>query len=167
MTMSGARVKVGAVQAAWDQASVLRSGDDQRAWPELTERIAAATAIYGAGELLRGTVLLISGALGQMGASSTGGERFAERFTGTLMDKVGQWAEFVEPADLPMVRQVVRVVFEGRDPVAWRDQAGPVPDSEPRAMTCALALIADFVDQIRGPGACEHGLLTALSGALD
>jgi hypothetical protein len=66
-----------------------------------------------------------------------------------------------------MVRQVVRVAFEDRDPVAWRDQAGPVPDSEPRAMTCALAPIADFVDRIDGPGACEHGLLIGLGSALD
>ncbi|MFE1884150.1 hypothetical protein [Streptomyces diastatochromogenes] len=40
----------------------------------------------------------------------------------------------------------------GRDPVAWREQAGPVPDSEPRAMTCALAR-SDFVDMVAGPGA--------------
>ncbi|MEU6175818.1 hypothetical protein ABZ832_28405 [Streptantibioticus parmotrematis] len=56
--------------------------------------------------------------------------------------------------------------FEGRDPVTWRDEAGPVPDSEARAMTCALVLIADFVDTVDGPGACERRLLAALGGAL-
>lgn len=169
MTMSGAQVKVGAVQAAWDQASVLRSGDDQSTWPALSERIAVATAAYGVGELLRGTVFLIGGAIEQIGAGRPGGEQLVERFTETLMDKVGQWAEteVVEEADLPVVRQVVGVAFEGRDPVAWRDQAGPVPDSEPRAMTCALALIADFVDRVDGPGACERVLLTRLGSALD
>ncbi len=65
---------------------------------------------------------------------------------------MGQWSGSVEPSDLPMVRQVVGVVFEGGDPVAWRDQAGPVLGSEPRAMACALALIADFVDRVDGPG---------------
>ncbi|MEU2873765.1 hypothetical protein ABZ769_31950 [Streptomyces olivoreticuli] len=166
MAISSARVKAGAVQAAWDQVCVLRSGDDQRAWPELTERIAAATTLYGTDELLRGTVLLVGGALEQLSADGPGGRQFAEEFTETLMDKVGQWAEFVAPADLPMVRQVVTAVFDGRDPVAWRDQAGPVPGSEPRAMTCALALIADFVDRVDGPGACARGLLAALGGAL-
>lgn len=34
-------------------------------------------------------------------------------------------------------------------------------------MTCALTLIADFVDQVDGPGAGEHGLLTPLGGTLD
>ncbi|MCQ8835814.1 hypothetical protein [Streptomyces malaysiensis] len=167
MAMRGAQVKVGAVQAAWDQACVLRSGDDLEALPELAERIATATAAYGAGELLRGTVFLISGALEQIGAGHPGGEQFAAKFTKTLMNKILHWAEVVEPTDLPMVRQVVTVAFEGRDPVAWRDQAGPVPDSEPRAMTCALALIADFVDRVDGPGACEHALLTSLGSALD
>lgn len=167
MTMNGAQVKVGAVQAAWDQASILRSADDQSAWPALSERIAAATAIYGTGELLRGTVFLIGGALVQIGAGRPDGQRIAERFTKTLMGKVVRWAEVVELSDLPMVRQVVMVVFEGRDPVAWRDQAGPVPESEPRAMTCALALIADFVDQVDGPGACERRLLAGLGNALD
>ncbi|WP_269859677.1 hypothetical protein [Streptomyces sp. RPT161] len=156
------------MEAAWDQATILRSADDHRAWPVLAERIAAAPAIYGTGEL-RGTVALICGAMDQIGAGRLGGEDLGDRLTATLMDKVGQWAEteMVERSDLPMVRQVVRVVFEGRDPVAWRDQAGPVPDSEPRVMTCALELIADFVDRVDGPGACEHGLLTALGDALD
>lgn len=37
--------------------------------------------------------------------AALGGENVAERFTATLMDKVGHWAEFVEPSDLPpMVR---------------------------------------------------------------
>ncbi|WP_158795169.1 hypothetical protein [Streptomyces sp. NRRL S-337] len=149
--------------------SILRSADDQSEWPALSERIEAATAIYGVGELLRGTVFLIGGALVQVGAGTTGGERIAEKFTKTLMDKVVQLAEseFVEDTDLPMVRQVVTVALQGRDPVAWRDQAGPVPDSEPRAMGCALALIADFVDLVDGPGACERVLLTGLGNALD
>ncbi|MEU0924629.1 hypothetical protein [Streptomyces malaysiensis] len=167
MAMRGAQVKVGAVQAAWDQVCALRSEDDLAALPELAERISTATAIYGGHELLRGTVFLIGGALEQIGAGRPGGEQIAEKFTKTLLNKVAQWAEVVEPADLPMVRQVVTVAFEGRDPVAWRDQAGLVPDSEPRAMTCALALIADFVDRIDGPGACERVLLTALGSALD
>ncbi|GAU71560.1 hypothetical protein SSP35_49_00050 [Streptomyces sp. NBRC 110611] len=51
--------------------------------------------------------------------------------------------------------------FEGRDPVARRDQAGPVPDSEPRAMTRALAYVTDFVDRADGPGTCARRLLTA------
>ncbi|MGW7517849.1 hypothetical protein ACWGJ2_19900 [Streptomyces sp. NPDC054796] len=128
---------------AWDQVIILRSADDQRAWPALSERIAAATALYGAGELLRGTVFLIAGALDQIGAGRPGGEQIAERLTTILMDKVGQWEGGVEPSDLPMVRQVVKIAFEGRDPVAWRDEAGPVPDSESRAMTVALVQIAD------------------------
>ncbi|MEU9118200.1 hypothetical protein AB0D04_42450 [Streptomyces sp. NPDC048483] len=113
-------------------------------------------------------MFLIGGAVAQLSVGHPGREQFAERFISTLMDKVvGQRSDYVEPADLPMVRQVVTAAFEGRDPVAWRDQAGPVPDSERIAMACALALIADFVDQVDGPGACEHGLLTALDGALD
>ncbi|WP_030019365.1 hypothetical protein [Streptomyces monomycini] len=168
MTMRGAQVKIGAVQAAWDQASILRSKDDQQTWPVLSERIAAATAIYGTEELLRGTVLLMDGALTQIGAGRPGGEQFAERFTQTLMNKVvTRWSEIVERSDLPMLRQVVTASFAGRDPVAWRDQAGPVPGSEPCAMTCALALIADFVDTVEGPGTCERVLLAALSRALD
>ena len=110
---------------------------------------------------------MIGGALEQIGAGRLGGTYFAEQFTKTLMGKVGRWAEVVEPSDLLMVRQVVTIGFEGHDPVAWREQAGPVPDSESRAMTCALALMADFVDRVDGPGACERGLLTALGGALD
>ncbi|WP_260335042.1 hypothetical protein [Streptomyces sp. EAS-AB2608] len=102
-----------------------------------------------------------------MGGGRLGGEGFAERFTETLMGKIDQWGDVVEPSDLPMVCRVVTAVFDGRDPVAWRDQAGPVPDSEPRAMGCALALIADFVDQVDGPGACERGLLSMLSRAID
>ncbi|GHE14831.1 hypothetical protein [Streptomyces alanosinicus] len=167
MTKPGAKVKIGAVQAAWDQATILRSGDDQKAWPVLSERIAAATALYGRVELLRGTVFLIDGALHQIGASRPGNEQFAERFTQTLWDKVSKWAGLVEPTDFPMVRQVVKDAFEGRDPVAWRDLAGPVPDSESRTMTCALALIADFVDRVDGQGACERVLLASLGSALD
>ncbi|MEU1667115.1 hypothetical protein ABZ547_26655 [Streptomyces sparsogenes] len=167
MTTSGARVSVGAVQAAWDQVSILRSGDNQGAWPDLTKRIAAATAIYGTGELLRGTAFLIGGALEQIGAGRPGSRQIAEKFTKTLMDKVVQWAAVLEPSDLPMVRRVVTVTFAGRDPVAWRDQAGPVPDSEPRAMTCALSLIADFVDRADGPGACERALLAGLGSTLN
>ncbi|MEU7151154.1 hypothetical protein AB0B15_24485 [Streptomyces sp. NPDC045456] len=162
------RVAVGAVQAAWDQASVLRSGDDPGRIPALGERIAAATATHGTGELLRGTIVLLCGALDQIGAGRPGGEQFAQRFIDTLMNKiVRQWSGYVEPSDLPMVRHVVAVAFEGRDAVAWREQAGPVPDSERIAMTCALALTADFVDHVNGPGVCEHRLLTALGGALD
>ncbi|WP_381560342.1 hypothetical protein [Streptomyces eurythermus] len=81
MTMSGARVQVGAVQAAWDQASILRSPDQPSAWPARSERIAAATALYGAGELHPGTVWLIGGALHLVGGGRRGGEGFAERFT--------------------------------------------------------------------------------------
>jgi hypothetical protein len=33
-------------------------------------------------------------------------------------------------------------------------------------MTCALALIADFVDQVDGTGACDRGLLSALGYAV-
>ncbi|MFI9423362.1 hypothetical protein ACIG54_07325 [Streptomyces achromogenes] len=167
MTMSGAQVQVGAVQAAWDQASILRSLDQPSAWPALSERVATAAALYGAGELSRGTLWLIGSALHLVGGGRLGGEGFAEQFTRTLMDKIGQWGDVVEPSDLPMVRRVVTAVFDGRDPVAWRDSAGPVPDSEPRAMTCALALIADFVDHVDGPGAAERGLLSALSRAID
>ncbi|WP_406297884.1 hypothetical protein [Streptomyces sp. NBC_00150] len=73
------------------------------------------------------------------------------------MGELGQWdGDFVESADLPMVAQAVRVSFNGGDPVAWRDGAGPVPESEPRAMTVALALIADFVDSVDGPGASSN-----------
>ncbi|MFE3186045.1 hypothetical protein ACFXKR_35030 [Streptomyces violascens] len=43
------------------------------------------------------------------------------------------------------------VAFERNDPVAWRDRAEPVRDSERNAMGCAL--IADFVNQVDGPGA--------------
>ncbi|MEV6809691.1 hypothetical protein [Streptomyces sp. NPDC051132] len=154
------------MQAAWDQASILRSFDQPSAWPARSERIAAATALYGAGELSRGTVWLIGGALHLVGSGHLGGEGFAERFTTTLMDKIGQWDDVLEPSDLPMVRRVVTAVLDGHDPVAWRDQAGPVPDSETRAMGCALALIADFVDQVDGPGACERGLLSALGHAM-
>ncbi|WP_371648350.1 hypothetical protein OG965_01755 [Streptomyces sp. NBC_00224] len=76
---------------------------------------------------------------------------------GQLMGELGQWdGDFVESADLPMVAQAVRVSFNGGDPVAWRDGAGPVPESEPRAMTVALALIADFVDSVDGPGASSN-----------
>ena len=160
---------IGAVQAAWDQACVLRSQDALEKWPDLSRRITAATAIHSADELHRGTVLLLGSALGQIGAGSPAGRRNAERFTSTLMTKVGQWAgtEAVERSDLPMVRQAVTVAFEGRDPVAWRDRAGPVPDSERRAMTCALALTADFVDLIDGPGSCERTLLASLGRTLD
>ncbi|MEU7205370.1 hypothetical protein [Streptomyces sp. NPDC045470] len=162
------RVAVGAVQAAWDQASVLRSGDDPGRIPALGERIAAATATHGTGELLRGTIVLLCGALDQIGAGRPGGEQFAQRFIDTLMNKiVRQWSGYVEPSDLPMVRHVVAVAFAGRDAVAWREQTGPAPDSERIAMTCALALTADFVDHVNGPGVCEHRLLTALGGALD
>ncbi|MFE7128932.1 hypothetical protein [Streptomyces sp. NPDC057617] len=170
MAMSGARVEIGAVQAAWDQACVVRAGTERGEWPDhLAEHIAAATALYGSTELLRGTVFLIGGALVQIGAGQDGGQAFAEKFTKTLTGKIDRWAEteFVESADLPMVRQVVTVAFEGGDPVAWRDQAGPIPDSEPRAMTCALALISEFVDRVDGPGACERRLLTGLGSALD
>ncbi|MGW6009153.1 hypothetical protein [Streptomyces sp. NPDC055210] len=73
----------------------------------------------------------------------------------------------MELSDLPMVRQVVRAAFEGRDPMLWRDAAGPVPSSEPRAMTCALVLLADFVGQVDGPGTCERVLLAELGNALD
>lgn len=31
----------------------------------------------------------------------------------------GVGAEFGEPGDLPMVRQLVKLVFEDRDPAAW------------------------------------------------
>jgi hypothetical protein len=34
-------------------------------------------------------------------------------------------------------------------------------------MTSALVLIAEFVDRIDGPGACERRILTALGDALD
>ncbi|MEU5438892.1 hypothetical protein AB0G73_36945 [Streptomyces sp. NPDC020719] len=93
--------------------------------------------------------------------------RFVGKFVKTLMGKVGQWGGFLESADLPVVAQVVRVSFDGGDPVAWRDGAGPVSESEPRAMTVALALIADFVDRVDGLGACEQALLTALGDCLD
>ncbi|MGW7518083.1 hypothetical protein ACWGJ2_21100 [Streptomyces sp. NPDC054796] len=166
MAMSGAQVKIGAVQAAWDQVTILRSPDDQSTWPALSERIAAAMALYGAGELRRGTVFLIAGALDQIGAGHPGGEQIAERFTTTLMDKVSQGEGVVEPSDLPMVRQVVKIALEEGDPVVWRDAAGSAPDSESRAKTVALAQIADFVDQVDGPGACERVLLTGLGDAL-
>ncbi|PKV82733.1 hypothetical protein [Streptomyces sp. TLI_146] len=131
----------------------------------LSKRITAATALYGTGELLRGTVFLIAGALDQIGAGQPGREDFVERFTDKLMDRIAQRHEVVDPADLPMVLQIVRVAFDGNDPVAWREQAGPVPDSEPRTMTCALALIANFVDHVDGPGACERALLSTLGDA--
>ncbi|WP_413804553.1 hypothetical protein [Streptomyces sp. OE57] len=87
----------------------------------LGERIAVATAIHCVGELLRGTVFLIGGALEQMGAGCPGGEQSTE----TLMNKILQWTEVVERTDLPMPRQVVTVVFEGRDPVAGPGRASP------------------------------------------
>ncbi|WP_269857018.1 hypothetical protein [Streptomyces sp. RPT161] len=116
-----------------------------------------------------GTVFLIGSALQRIGAGSPDGTQLAERFTKTLMDKVGQWAktEMVEPADLPMVREVVKTVFDEHGPVACRDQTGPVPDSEPQAMTCALALIADSWIRSTDQERCEHGLLTTLGGAVD
>ncbi|MGW3199170.1 hypothetical protein ACWDBD_32315 [Streptomyces sp. NPDC001118] len=167
MTTNGARVEIGAIQAAWDQVTILRTGDNQRAWPELSQRIEAATALYGPGELLRGTVFLIDGALQQIGTGRAEGQRLADRFIITLLGKVAQWEGLVERTDFPIVRQVVQVSFEGGDPVTWRDQASPISDSEPRTMTCALALIADFVDRIDGPGACERVLLTSLGDVLD
>lgn len=43
----------------------------------------------------------------------------------------------------------------------------PAPsDGEHQAMIAALALTANFVDRIDGPGACEHKLLAAISYAL-
>ncbi|MFD9634964.1 hypothetical protein [Streptomyces violascens] len=167
MTTGDVSVSMGAVQAAWDQTSILRTPDNEQAWPELSRRIEGATARYGSGELLRGSVLLISWALAQIGPATLGREGFAERFTTMLMHKTGQWEELVEPADLPMVRQVVTAVLAGQEPVGWLDRACPVPDSEPRAMTCALAQIADFVDLVDGPGACERTLLASLGDALD
>ncbi|WP_053729533.1 hypothetical protein [Streptomyces sp. WM6378] len=107
-------------------------------------------------------MLLIGWALAQIGPATLGREGFAERFTTTLIHKTSQWEGLVEETDLPMVRQVVIAFFAGQDPVAWRDQAGLVPDSEPRAMTCALAQIAEFVDLVDGPGACERTLLASL-----
>ncbi|MFH8993057.1 hypothetical protein [Streptomyces sp. NPDC017940] len=168
MATSGARIRVGAVQAAWDQVCVLRSAEDLERVSALADRIAKATALYGTDEVARGTVALIGGAVDLLGAGRPGGAGFTERFIDKLMNKiVKQWPEQVDAADLPMVRQVVTVAFEDRDPVAWRDAAGAVPDSERIAMGCALALIADFVDFVNGPGACERALLTALGGALD
>ncbi|MFK8843701.1 hypothetical protein [Streptomyces sp. Ac-502] len=107
---------MGAVQAAWDQAVVLRSGDDPGRIPALGERIAAATATYGSAAMLRGTIVLLC-AVRWTGVD--GGERFTQRFIDTLVDKIfRQWSGYVELSDLPMVRQVVTVAFEGRDAVA-------------------------------------------------
>ncbi|MFF3544735.1 hypothetical protein ACFYXD_23125 [Streptomyces platensis] len=77
MTTSGAEVKIGAIQAAWDQVSILRTGDNQKAWPEPSQRIAAAAALYSRGELHRGTVILIDGALHQVGAGEDGQQQTA------------------------------------------------------------------------------------------
>ena len=154
--MPNSRVMIGAAQAAWDQVSGLRSVDDPSGAhevPELSERIAAATA---------------GGALQQIGAGQPGGEQFSERFIETLMRKIVQrWDAIVEASDLPMVRQVVTCAFAGHNAVAWRGQAGPVPDSEMWAMTCALTEIAGFVDRVDGPGACERVLLDGLASGLE
>ncbi|MBY8889288.1 hypothetical protein K7472_31260 [Streptomyces sp. PTM05] len=166
MAMGNSRVPLGAILAAWDQASIARSGTDESRWREMSERIAAAAATYGVEQLLRGTVFLIGGALDQIGTGGPDGRRIAARFTDVLMAKAAQWEGLADLTDFPMVRRVIGVAFEGRDPVAWRDQAGPVPESEVLTMTCALALIADFVDTVDGPGACERALLSALGGAL-
>lgn len=160
-------MEIGAVQAAWDQVCIVRAGRDQRQWPVLSRRIADATALYGASELLRGTLFLMDGALHRIGAGQPGRAAFAEKFTNTLIGKLRRWDGLVESADLPMVAQAVRVSFDDGDPVAWREGAGPVPESEPRALTVALALIANFVDTVDGPGTCEHALLTALGDALN
>ncbi|MGK5531543.1 hypothetical protein [Streptomyces sp. URMC 129] len=167
MTMRGSRVQIGAVKAAWDQASALRSEGGPAARAAFASRIAAATVLYGEGELARGTVFLLGGALTALIVDADGSEveQFHTSFTETLMTKLARYD--VEPGDLSMVRQVVTAALEGRDPVAWRDQAGRVPDSERRALTYALALVADFVDRADGPGACERGLTTALGAALD
>ncbi|MCX4967022.1 hypothetical protein [Streptomyces sp. NBC_00654] len=148
MATGDARVEIGAVQAAWDQACVLRSQDALEKWPGLSRSITAATAIHSADELHRGTVLLLGSALGQIGAGSPAGRRNAERFTSTLMTKVGQWAgtEAVERSDLPMVRQAVTVAFEGRDPVAWRDRA-----TGPRQRTTRDDLRTRIDRGLRGP----------------
>jgi hypothetical protein len=74
------------------------------------------------------------------GLSPARRERIAGQFTAGLLHKLDavatRWPELVNPADLPMVRQVVDRALTGReDALAWRDQAGPVPDSEHRAMT--------------------------------
>ncbi|MFF0747172.1 hypothetical protein ACFYVL_43005 [Streptomyces sp. NPDC004111] len=156
-------LEVGAVQAAWDEVAVLRS--DNGECPVLRERIAMARDLYGAHQLFQGTVFLLGGALAQISAER---DDFTDRFTDVLLTKLSQWEDDgVLPADLPMVAQAVTVAFEGRDPFAWREQAGPVSASEPRAMTCALALIDDFIDGLDGPGVRERTLLTALSRSLD
>ncbi|ONK13152.1 hypothetical protein [Streptomyces sp. MP131-18] len=167
MEANGAQVNIGAVQAAWDQATGLRQADNNpAALAELAERIAAATDQYGWRELARGTVFLIGGALVEIAVDAPGAEQFRREFTDVLMTKLKR-SQFVDLADLPMVRRVVTVALEGRDVVAWRDQAGPVGDSERRALTSALALISDFVDRVDGPGSCERRVLKALGNALD
>jgi len=169
MTTSSSPVAMGAVRAAWDQACVLRSADDPGTWPDLSRRIAAAARTHGTRELLRGTVLLIGCALAQVGAGEPTGQHIAGEFTEVLMGRLDRWveADFVDPGDLPTVRRVVDVVFAGGDPVAWRNGARPASAGEPRAMSCALALIADFVDVVDRPGACERTLLRALGDTLD
>lgn len=156
------------MQAAWDQAKGLRGGPAAPGWNELGERIAVATALYGADQMARGTVFLIGGAIIGLGVEGPGAQEqeFIDDFTRALMKKVTK-SEFVEPGDLPMVRQVVDWAFAGRDVVSLRDKAGPIPESERRALTVTLALIGDFVDKVDGAGACERGLLKAIGFSLD
>ena len=170
MTTSSSRVQVGALQAAWDQATALldlRSGS--KSPDDLTpvfERIAYATAQYGTVELERATMMLMCGALEMLGAGQPNGTRFHEQFTETLLAKLSS-DELAEPTDLPTVQQVVQIGFAEGDPLAWREKAGPIPASEPRTMTCALALIASFVDHVDGAGACERKLLTTIGHVYD
>ncbi|WP_367435023.1 hypothetical protein [Streptomyces celluloflavus] len=167
MTMNGARVPLGAVQAAWDQRTALQLKIGTAAQAKLFERIRDATALYGPHELTRGTIFLIGGALAGLSGEGPEAAQFADAFTEQLVIRLSEWSEFVDPADLPMIRQVVAESFTHRDPVAWRDRSGPVPDSERRALTCTLAIITDFVDRVDGPGSCERQLLAALGNVLD
>jgi hypothetical protein len=178
MSAKELRVEIGAVLAAWDQACVIRSGlhagTDPGEGAEAAARIAEAATLYGPDQLGRGTVVLLTRAVDGFCASVAAGRRaqITHKFTVALTDKLnvlaGTWPELVEVADLPMVRKVVDLAVAGRtDPLAWRDRAGPTPDSEHRAMTAALALTAEFVDMVDGPGICGQRLLAALDGALD
>jgi hypothetical protein len=82
---------------------------------------------------------LISGALDQIGAGRPGGKQFAEKFINTLVNKiVGQWSDYIEPSDLPMVRQTVpRCVAGGGRSLATGDS--PFEADAERAAEAAVA----------------------------
>ncbi|WP_143120532.1 hypothetical protein [Actinacidiphila alni] len=181
MAATGSRVEVGAMLAAWDQACVVRAGFDTTAdsgygvkeAADAVSRIAEATVRYGSDQLGRGTVVLLGQAVRSMGTGPAADRRahLVSSFTKTLADKLTglteTWPDLVEAADLPMVHKVVGLAMAGHtDLLTWRDEFGPVPEGEHHAMTAALALTAEFVDLVDGPGACGRRLLAELENDL-